>query len=389
MSSNLHTPPTESTQIDRRELLSDVKRVVVKVGSSTVSRHFDLSPERIDQLVDDLATVKQGGTEVILVTSGAISAGTGELGLSQRPQTIPGLQAAAAVGQSRLMHAYENRFQQYNQVAGMLLLTQEDFNDRKRYIHISDTLRTLLQFGVVPIINENDTVAVEEIQVGDNDTLAAYVTNLAEADLLIILSDQDGFYTDDPRKMPDAELISVIASITEETQRAAGESNTADGTGGMVTKLRAAEIVTGSGEMMVLANGAVPQVVNRILAGEELGTLFLPQERMSARKRWIVYSRPPRGTLVVDNGAHDALVHRGKSLLPSGLRSVEGHFEYGDTVSCLDENRREFARGLVNYNTQEAKAVMGKHTTEIKNILGYHYYDEVIHRDNLVLMQNA
>jgi glutamate 5-kinase len=366
-----------------------VQRVVVKVGSSTVSRHFDLRPECIDRLVDDLATVKQGGTEVILVTSGAIAAGTGELGLSQRPQTIPGLQAAAAVGQSRLMHAYENRFQRYNQVAGMLLLTREDFNDRKRYIHISDTLRTLLQFGAVPIINENDTVAVEEIQVGDNDTLAAYVTNLAEADLLIILSDQDGFYTADPRKVPGAELITVISSITEETQRAAGESNTADGTGGMVTKLQAAEIVTGSGEMMVLANGAVPQVVNRILAGEELGTLFLPQERMSARKRWIVYSRPPRGTLVVDNGAHDALVHRGKSLLPSGLRSVEGRFEHGDTVSCLDENRREFARGLVNYNAQEAKAVMGKRTGEIKKILGYHYYDEVIHRDNLVLMQKA
>jgi glutamate 5-kinase len=396
---------------------------VVKVGSSTVSRHFDLRPECIDRLVDDLATVKQGGTEVILVTSGAIAAGTGELGLSQRPQTIPGLQAAAAVGQSRLMHAYENRFQRYNQVAGMLLLTREDFNDRKRYIHISDTLRTLLQFGAVPIINENDTVAVEEIQVGDNDTLAAYVTNLAEADLpiinendtvaveeiqvgdndtlaayvtnlaeadlLVILSDQDGFYTADPRKVPGAELITVISSITEETQRAAGESNTADGTGGMVTKLQAAEIVTGSGEMMVLANGAVPQVVNRILAGEELGTLFLPQERMSARKRWIVYSRPPRGTLVVDNGAHDALVHRGKSLLPSGLRSVEGRFEHGDTVSCLDENRREFARGLVNYNAQEAKAVMGKRTGEIKKILGYHYYDEVIHRDNLVLMQKA
>ena len=389
MSSNLHSLSTESTQINRCQLLSGVKRVVVKVGSSTISRHFDLRPECLDRLVDDLATVKQGGTEVILVTSGAIAAGTGELGFSQRPQTIPGLQAAAAVGQSRLMHAYENRFQRYNQVAGMLLLTQEDFNDRQRYIHISDTLRTLLQFGVVPIINENDTVAVEEIKVGDNDTLAAYVTNLAEADLLVILSDQDGFYTADPRKVPNAELITVISSITEETQRAAGSTDTADGTGGMVTKLHAAEIVTGSGEMMVLANGSMPQVVNRILAGEDIGTLFLPQERMSARKRWIVYSRPPRGTLVVDNGAHDALVHRGKSLLPSGLRDVEGRFEHGDTVSCLDENRREFARGLVNYNTQETKAVMGKRTGEIKKILGHHYYDEVIHRDNLVLMQKV
>ena len=389
MSSSLHSPPMQSIQVDRRRLFSQIKRIVVKVGSSTISRNFLLSAERLDLLVQDVATTKQTGKEVILVTSGAIAAGTGELGFRRRPQTLPGLQAAAAVGQSRLMHAYENRFQQYNQLAAMLLLTQEDFNNRKRYIHISDTLRTLLQFGVIPIINENDTVAVEEIKVGDNDTLAAHVTNLADADILIILSDRDGFYTADPRKHPSAKLIDIVSSITEDIECAAGSAGTVGGTGGMITKLRAAKIVTGSGEMMVLANGSTPSVVNRILAGEKIGTLFLPQARMSGRKRWIAYSRPPQGVLFVDNGARDALVHGGKSLLPSGLRRVAGDFEYGDTVSCLDASEHEFARGLVNYNTQEISQIMGKRTGEIEKILGHHYYDEVIHRDNLVLMQKG
>ena len=231
MSSSLHSPPMQSTQVDRRRLFSQIKRIVVKVGSSTISRNFLLSAERLDLLVQDVATTKQTGKEVILVTSGAIAAGTGELGFRRRPQTLPGLQAAAAVGQSRLMHAYENRFQQYNQLAAMLLLTQEDFNNRKRYIHISDTLRTLLQFGVIPIINENDTVAVEEIKVGDNDTLAAHVTNLADADILIILSDRDGFYTADPRKHPSAKLIDIVSSITEDIECAAGSAGTVGGTG--------------------------------------------------------------------------------------------------------------------------------------------------------------
>ncbi|MCH8293178.1 glutamate 5-kinase [Candidatus Poribacteria bacterium] len=379
----------QSTQVDRRQLLSRVKRIVVKVGSSTISENFAIDYKYLNSLVDDLAAVKKTGKEVILVTSGAIAVGIGHLGLRRRPETLPGLQAAAAIGQSRLMHAYETRFQRYNQLAAMLLLTQEDFNSRQRYIHISDTLRTLLQFGVIPIINENDTVAVEEIKVGDNDTLAAHVTNLADADILIILSDRDGFYTADPRKHPNAELIDIVSSITEEVKHAAGSAGTVDGTGGMITKLRAAEIVTGSGEMMVLANGSTPSVVNRILSGEKIGTLFLPQARMSGRKRWIAYSRPPQGLLFVDNGARDALVHGGKSLLPSGLCRVDGDFEYGDTVSCLDANEHEFARGLVNYNTQEISQIMGKRTGEIEKILGHHYYDEVIHRDNLVLMQKG
>lgn len=376
----------KSTQIDPRQLLARARRVVVKVGSTTISRNFDLDSQRIDALVQDLASLKQKGKEIILVTSGAIAAGTGRLGLAQRPQTLPGLQAAASVGQTRLMHAYEHRFSQYNQITGTMLLTQDDFNYRERYTHMSNTLRALLRLGVLPIINENDTVAVEEIKVGDNDTLAAYVTNLAEADLLIILSDQNGFYTADPRKDSDAKLISLVYDVTDELKRSAGNAGSQSGTGGMATKLHAAEIVTGSGEMMVLANGTEPQVVNRILSGEKIGTLFLPQERMSGRKRWIAYSRPPKGHLTVDGGASRALVHHGKSLLPSGIQQVEGNFNHGDTVSCVDEDGIELARGLVNYNTHDLKRIMGKQTSEIENLLGYYSYNEVIHRDNLVVM---
>lgn len=389
MNSSSHTVLAVSTPDSSREQLSGVRRVVVKVGSSTISRGFELDDSALDGLVADLARVKKSGIEVILVTSGAISAGVGALGRSSRPQTIPGLQAAAAVGQSRLMHAYEDRFQEYGEMAAMMLLTQEDFTNRKRYTHISNTLNTLLQLGTVPIINENDTVAVEEIKVGDNDTLSAQVTNLADADLLVVLSDQAGFFTGDPRRDSHSELINVVPVITEDIRKAAGRAGTQGGTGGMVTKLQAAEIVTGSGEMMVLADGKEPDVVNRILSGEPIGTLFLPQTPKSSRKRWIAYSRPPKGRLLVDNGARAALVDRGKSLLASGVRSVEGEFEYGDTVSCLDENRDEFGRGLVNYNTEDITKIIGKRTREIEKILGSRYYEEVIHRDNLVLMEQA
>ena len=371
---------------EQRTCLADVQRIVVKVGSSTISDGTHLNEAALDGLVHDLALVKQDGVEVILVTSGAIAAGWPQLGLKQRPNTLPHLQAAAAVGQIRLMTAYKDRFSNYGQRAASLLLTRDDFSNRERYTRMNDTMRALLHFGVIPIINENDTVAVDEIKVGDNDTLSAYVTNLAQAQLLIILSDQAGFYTADPRHNPNPELIHTVTTISDEIWQAAGTAGTTSGTGGMVTKLRAAEIVTHSGEMMVMAHGQEPLIVTRLLKGELLGTLFLPQSRISGRKRWIAYSRPPKGRLIVDNGARDALVQGGKSLLPAGIRRVEGSFDYSDTVSCLTENGVEFARGLVNYNAIDTAKLAGKHTKDIENILGYRDYDEIIHRDNLVLL---
>ena len=369
-----------------RACLSNVKRIVVKVGSSTIADDGHLNEAALDGLVHDLALVKQDGVEVILVTSGAIAAGWPRLGLKQRPQTLPHLQAAAAVGQIGLMAAYEERFRNYGQRTALMLLTRDDFSDRERYTRMNDTLRALLHHGVIPIINENDTVAVDEIKVGDNDTLSAYVTNLAQAELLVILSDQAGFYTADPRYDPEPELIYTVNTISEEIWQAAGKAGTTSGTGGMVTKLRAAVIVTGSGEMVVLAHGREPLVVTRLLKGELLGTLFLPQSRISGRKRWIAYSRPPKGRLIVDDGARNALVQGGKSLLPAGIRRVEGNFDYSDTVSCLTENGVEFARGLINYNAVETAKLVGKHTKDIEGVLGYRDYDEIIHRDNLVLL---
>ena len=373
--------------IEWRAALSDVQRIVVKVGSSTISEGAHLNEAALDGLVHDLALVKQEGVEVILVTSGAIAAGWPQLGLRQRPQTLPRLQAAAAVGQIQLMTSYKERFRNYGQRTALMLLTREDFSNRKRYTRMNDTLRELLHLDVIPIINENDTVVVDEIRVGDNDTLSAHVTNLAQAQLLVILSDQEGFYTADPRHDPRAALLHTVPTISDDIWQAAGDAGTAGGTGGMVTKLRAADIVTGSGEMMVIAHGQEPLVVTRLLKGELIGTLFLPNSRISGRKRWIAYSRPPKGRLFVDKGARNALVQRGKSLLPAGISRVEGNFNYSDTVSCLTEDGAEFARGLVNYSAAETLKLAGKQTRDIEKILGYRDYDEIIHRDNLVLLE--
>ena len=369
-----------------RKCLSDIKRIVVKIGSTTISDDYRINEAALDGLVHDLATVKQNGIEVILVTSGAIAAGLPHLGVNSHQQTLPVLQAAAAVGQIRLMAAYEERFRFYDLCPAQLLLTQDDFSDRKRYTRMNDALHALLQLGAIPIINENDSIAVDEIKVGDNDTLSAYVTNLAQADLLILLSDQQGLFTADPRHNPDVELIHTVDVISDEIWQSAGEAGTTSGTGGMITKLRAAEIVTSSGEMMVIAYGREPLVVTRLLKGELIGTLFLPNTRISGRKRWIAYSRPPRGYIVVDNGARDALIQGGKSLLPAGIQRVEGHFNFSDTVSCFTQNGVEFARGLINYNSTETTKLAGKQTQDIEKILGYHDYDEIIHRDNLVLL---
>lgn len=368
----------------RENAFKSIKRVVVKVGTSTItSPDMRLSLDRIGNLARELVQAKESGKDVVLVTSGAIAAGMGKLGWRTRPKIIPRQQAAAAIGQGHLMHTYEEIFGKYGQLVAQVLLTQEDIIDRRRYTNANNTLSTLLQCGVIPIVNENDTVAVDEIKVGDNDTLSALVTNLVKADLLLILSDIDGFYDSSEQ------TIEVIPSITTEIKEMAGGEGSIVSVGGMMTKLRAAEIVTGAGEIMVIANGQKPDVITRVLAGRNEGTVFLPRsDKMPGRKRWIAYSIPYRGTIRVDAGAKLALTKRGKSLLPSGITGVSGDFQFGDAVRCVDESDREFARGLTNYSAKEVEDIKGKQTEQIEAILGHMYYDEVIHRDNLVILES-
>jgi len=372
-------------KIDRKSMFENVKRLVVKVGTSTLTfpDGIRLDLGRIGNLVKDLVQIKESGKEVVLVTSGAIATGMGKLGWTKRPDNIPGKQAAAAVGQTHLMRIYELIFGEYGQTIAQILLTQGDINDRKRYINASNTISTLLQCDVIPIVNENDTVAVDEIKVGDNDTLSALLINLIKADLLIILSDVDGFYDNSEK------IIPVISAITPEIKAMAGGEGSETSVGGMITKLNAAEIVTGAGEIMVIANGQKPGILSRILEGENEGTIFLPKrDKMSSRKRWIAYSIHCKGTIKVDSGAKNALIRHGKSLLPSGIIDVIGDFDFGDAVKCVDEDNVEFAKGISNYSSEEIQKIKGKKTNEIESILGQVYYEEVIHRDKLVILEN-
>lgn len=366
--------------------LRRVRRLVVKVGSGLIaSPRTGLAPERIELLVDQVASLKAKGLEVVLVSSGAIVAGIARLGMGRHPHSIPEKQAAAAVGQSALMWLYERAFGTHNHKVAQVLLTQDDLSHRHRYLNARNTLLTLLRYGVVPVVNENDTVAVDEIKVGDNDNLSALVAHLVDAGLLVLLSDIDGLYTADPRHDPGAKLIKVVEAVTPELEGQAGQANV--GIGGMVTKLQAAQKATGSGIPMVIANGQRPGVLEAILRGEPVGTIFLPKgDRLAARKRWIAFALAPQGFLRVDVGAHQALTAKGKSLLPSGIVEVKGEFGAGEVVGVLDPDGVEFARGLVHYEAGEIRRILGAKTADIENILGYKYLDEVIHRDNLVLL---
>ena len=368
--------------------ISPVRRLVVKVGSSLIaSAGAGLDSNRIQQLADDLAICWNGGVEVTLVSSGAIAAGMGRLGLHERPRSIPEKQAAAAVGQSALMWHYEQAFSRHRLRVAQVLLTQEDISQRSRYLNARNTLTALLQFKVLPIINENDTVAVEEIKFGDNDTLAALVANLVDADLLVILTDVDGLYTGDPRQDPHAQRLDLVESITPELERLVWEDERPVSIGGMGTKLQAAQKAVASGIPLVIAAGGSPGALQRILQGESVGTYFLPRgDRLAARKRWIAFAAPPQGRLRVDQGAQQAVGMQGKSLLPSGLLSVEGTFEAGEVVGLVDPEGREFARGLTNYDSRDLQKICGEKTTAIAALLGYKSFDEVIHRDNLVLL---
>ncbi|HUW63823.1 MAG TPA: glutamate 5-kinase [Spirochaetia bacterium] len=368
--------------------LAEIKRVVVKVGSSSITgAGGEPDSGRLEALVGQVASLKRDGREVLLVSSGAISAGMGRLGICTRPSTMPEKQACAAVGQGIIMHTYEKLFSGHGMIAGQVLLTRGDLADRSRFLNARNTLNTLLHLNVVPVINENDTVAVEEINFGENDFLSALVAGLVDADLLCLLTDIDGLYTADPRVVPEARLIPTVTSITPELELLAGGPGTSRGSGGMASKLAAARVAMQCGTAVVVAHSRERDVLPRLLAGEELGTYFCPFDtRLEHRKRWIAHGAPVAGRVDVDKGAALALVRGGKSLLPSGVLGVEGCFEAGNTVGIFAADGREVARGIVNFSSGELSLIRGRQTGEIEGLLGHKDYDEVVHRNNMVLM---
>ncbi len=378
---------------ERKRVLEEAQRIVIKIGTSTLTHASgQLNHEFLTGLVNQVAQEHKKGKEILIVTSGAVGAGLGKLNLlDKKPATLPERQAVAAIGQGLLMEVYEKLFAAHGITVAQILLTRDDMNDRRRYLNARNTLLQLITgYKAVPIINENDTVATEELELrfGDNDTLSALVASLVGADLLVLLSDVSGLYTGDPRQNKEVSLIPVVREITPQIQAMAGKAGTLFGSGGMQTKIEAARIVTRSGIAMVLASGGEPRVVERIIAGEEVGTIFLPaQETLLGRKRWIAFAGQPRGEIVIDPGAVEALVIHKKSLLPSGVIAVQGRFEPGDLVRIVDKENREVARGLSNFSADEIRKIMGGKTRTIAQILGYKTYDEVVHRNNLVCLE--
>lgn len=375
---------------DRKNYLDTVKRIVVKVGTSTLTHSSSglLNLNRIDNLVRQLADLHNQGFEVILVTSGAVGAGMGKLGLKSKPKTIPEKQAAAAIGQGILMQMYEKFFSEYGQTIAQILITKEDITNRSRFLNARNTFFTLLEYGAIPIINENDAVVTDEIKikVGDNDTLSALVSSLVEADLLIILSDIDGLFDNNPKDNPNAHVIHYVNEITEEIVKVAGGAGTNLGTGGMATKIKAARIAISSGTAMVIANGENPKIITDILSGNEIGTWFKPEEHpLGARKHWLAYGTGTDGKLFVDKGAANALMNDQKSLLPSGILSIEGIFNEGHIVAIIDPSGKEIARGVTNYNSYDIDIIKGLKCSEIEDKLGHKFFDEVVHRNNLVI----
>ncbi|MCU6714640.1 glutamate 5-kinase [Megasphaera butyrica] len=372
-----------------RELLQKKNRIVVKVGSSTLTHETGkLNYHRIERLAMEIADLANQGKEMVLVSSGAVSAGMGPLGLSARPKTIREKQAVAAVGQGVLMHTYEKMFREYGQNVGQVLLTRMDAQDRKKFMNSRNTLLTMLQMGVIPIINENDVVAIDEFKIGDNDTLSAMVSNFIEADLLIILSDVDGLYTANPQTHPEARIIPVVTEVDKHVYDIAGGAGSSIGTGGMYTKIQAASIATSSGVDMVIASGSEDGVLRRICQGEDVGTWFTAKDsNLHTKKRWLLSGGKARGSLIVDGGCRNALVEHGSSLLPVGIAAVEGEFHEGDIVNVMYEGL-VIAKGIVNYNSESVEAIKRHKTDDIEKILGHEgVYEEVIHRDNLVVMQ--
>jgi glutamate 5-kinase len=365
-----------------------VKRLVIKIGSNILADDKEgLNSKRISSIAYDVTELQNTGYDVVIVSSGAIAAGMKKLGLKVKPRDIKLKQAAAAVGQSSLMWAYERSFADYGKKVAQILLTRDDLSDRKRYINSKNTILTLLSYKIIPIINENDTIATDEIKFGDNDYLASLVSSLVEAEKLVILSDVEGLYTEDPRQSSKAKLIKHVEEITPEIENRAGGAGSAVSTGGMYSKILAAKRAVSHGITVHIISGRKEGLLRELMQDRHCGTMFKPRtERLSSRKGWIAYGSRSKGNLVIDEGAVKALVQGGKSLLPSGVIAVEGDFDTGDAVYCLDSKGNRIAKGLINYSSSEIAKIKGTKTSEIERILGYKYSDEAIHRDNLVLL---
>ena len=373
--------------MDTRDHIKNATRIVVKVGTSTLL--YDngrLNLYRIDQLVRELSDLYNQDKDVILVSSGAIGAGVVRMGLEKRPDGVREKQALAAVGQGMLMHIYDKLFAEYGQTAGQVLLTRDNYTQHRQYINSRNTLLTMLKMGVIPVINENDAVAVDEVKIGDNDNLSAMVAALVDADLLIILSDIDGVYTGNPQTDKNATLISEISEITPHIEKIAGGAGTSLGTGGMTTKIEAAKIATAAGVTMCIASGSEKNILRRILDGEPVGTIFPPKEaHLKARKGWLAFGKRISGDIVVDAGCVRAL-KTGSSLLAAGIKRSDGEYAVGDTVRVLTEDYQEIARGVVNFSERDIQKIKGLKTEEFCRIFQEKVPEEVIHRDNMVLM---
>ena len=389
-------PPIQSSPVAAPaaaapEVLRSARRIVVKVGSSLVTNEGrGLDEAAIAQWSQQLSDLVKQGREVIMVSSGAIAEGMKRLGWAKRPKEINELQAAAAVGQMGLVQMYETKLRELGLRSAQVLLTHADLADRERYLNARSTLLTLLQLGVVPVINENDTVVNDEIKFGDNDTLGALVANLIEADLLVILTDQPGLYTADPRKHPDAQFVHVARAGDPELERMAGGAGSGIGTGGMITKILAAKRAASSGASTVIAWGREPNALPRLMAGESIGTCLVAETpKLQARKQWMADHLQLSGAVTVDDGAVAKIVNEGKSLLPIGMTAVQGEFSRGEVIAIRNPQGQEVARGLANYAASEARLLCRKSSVDFEKLLGYAAEPEMIHRDNLVVTQRS
>jgi glutamate 5-kinase len=387
---------TSKGSTGRGPIINEARRIVIKLGTAVLIREEGgVALSRFYSFVEAVADLKREGREVLLVSSGAVGLGTQRLGITQRPPSLPVKQACAAVGQGRLMSLYSDAFDRLGVTTAQLLLTEEDFSNRRRYLNLRSTITKLLEMGVLPIINENDTVSTAELEpldqssyvrvnFGDNDKLSALVASKIEADLLVMLTDVEGLYTAAPDSAPGAQLIRVVDQITPEIEGLARGGRTGRaGRGGMKTKLEAAQIATRSGCAAIIASGKLADVIRSIFAGEELGTLFLPQAGLPGKRRWIAFATSVKAAIIVNEGAARALIERKASLLAAGIREVRGAFERGDVVSILDEQGQEFARGIVNYSSAEARRISGLHSDKIDELIENRNYDAVITRDNI------